>query len=285
MKDLNRGATYRVATIDASLEAIPEHKVFNTYPGETFVYEPQRFIPKDIVMFNIRQGYITEHDLKVLCTIANFGSLCVTSRGLKRLLYMAGDDLGDNDHRMQNSIKRLARNGLIALGRFKHANTEQLSSLRIILLTELGSRIARNMGVNHKFNSVEVLTSDVIKSRAQTFMLLSNYLINLVNDIDRFESRPVLTNKALSDEAIVRPALKLTFTSGEDIYFEVPRRTMHNDANLEHLVDKLRRYSLVFTDRQPPVVIINGEDEEDCRVIYDYIVKNSDIHNFPNENL
>lgn len=279
--NFNLGETYRAARINTALEPTPSNPVFKSLEDEVFFYEPQKRVSYSQVMFNIQQNYLSDFDLKVLCLIATFGSVCTTTKALKTLLYMNGEDLGSQDHRLTNALYRLGQNNLVTFGHFKAPEKKNASLLRIICLTGYGSKVARSLEVSHRFNPREVLDAPTAKSRAQTSMLLSNFIKNLSYDIENFEVRPVLLRKELHPDAIVRPAAKIRMF-GEDIYFEVPRSGKAN--YLEDLADKLRRYTLVFGE-QLPSVVINGEDGEMNRTIYEYLFAHRTEHGFNLSNI
>ena len=278
--NFNLGTTYKFAHINTALETIPSNPVFKSLKDEVFFYEPQKRVSYSQVMFNIQQGYVNNFDLKVLSLIATFGSVCMTTKALKTLFYMNGEDLGSQDHRLTNALYRLGQNNLITFGHFKAPEKKNASLLRIICLTGYGSKVARSMGVSHRFNPLEVLDAPTAKSRAQTSMLITNFIMNLSDDIENFEVRPVLLRKEVHPDAIVRPAAKICMF-GEDIYFEVPRSGKAN--HLEDLVDKLRRYTLVFDEL--PSVVINGEDEQMNRCIYEYLSTHCTEHGFNLSNI
>lgn len=278
--NFNLGTTYRNTHIDTSLETIPSNPVFKSLENEMFFYEPQRRVSYSQVMFNIQQNYLSDFDLKVLCLIATFGSVCTTTKALKALLYMNGEDLGSQNHRLTNALYRLGQNNLITFGHFKAPEKKNASLLRIICLTGYGSKVARSMEISHHFKPLEVLDAATAKSRAQTSMLITNFIMNLSDDIENFEVRPVLLRKEVHPDAIVRPAAKIRMFD-EDIYFEVPRSGKAN--HLEDLTDKLRRYTLVFDEL--PSVVINGEDEQMNRCIYEYLSAHCTEHGFNLSNI
>lgn len=276
--NFNLGASYRATRINTALEQIPSNPVFKSLPDEVFFYESQMRVSYSQVAFNIQQGYISNFDLKVLSLIATFGSVCMTTKALKSLLYMNGEDLGSQDHRLTNALYRLGQNNLITFGHFKAPEKKNASLLRIICLTGYGSKLARSMDISHRFNPLEVLDAPTAKSRAQTSMLITNFIKNL--QIDDFEVRPVLLRKEAHPDAIVRPAARIRLF-GENVFFEVPRSGKAN--YLEDLADKLRRYTLVFDEL--PNVVINGEDEQMNRTIFDYLSTNAKEHGFDISNI
>jgi len=273
-------SSYKAARIDTSTEPVPENRVFSSIENESFVYDPQKPVSYSKVMYSIQQRYIDDFALKVLSLIATFGSVCTTSKALKTLLYMNGEDLGTNDRKFLSAIHRLFCNSLITTGRFVSPNKKNPSAVKIICLTGNGSRIAQSMGVVHRFNPLEVVDVTTLKTRAQTCMLITNFLKNIVDDISFFEPRPIITNKEYHPDAIVRPSCMINMY-GEDVYFEVVR-SGHADY-CTALADKLHRYTLVFPDAHPNVVI-NGEDTEMNRKIFSYLKENTD-HGFDVSNI
>lgn len=165
--------------------------------------------------------------------------------------------------------------------RTKAPEKKNASLLRIICLTGYGSKVARSMEVSHRFNPLEVLDAPTVKSRAQTSSLIANFIMNLSDNIENFEVRPVLLRKEVHPDAIVRPAAKIRMFD-EDIYFEVPRSGKAN--YLEDLVDKLRRYTLTFGE-QLPSVVINGEGEEVDHTIYEFLFTHRTEHGFNLSNI
>ena len=277
--NFNTSSAYKAVRIDTSLETTPLNPVFRSLKDEVFFYEPQPRVSYNQVSYNLQQGYISEFDLKVLCLIATFGSACVTTKALKTFLHMNGEELGSQDHRLINSLRRLSQNNLITCGRFKSPEKENPSLIKIILLTGYGSKLAKSMGVAHRFNHLEVLDAPTVKSRAQTSMIAATFMKNLTDRIERFEVRPIIVRNDIAD-AIVRPALKLRMFD-EDVYFEVPRSG--NADYLDNITDKLHRYTLVF--ESIPSIVINGEDEAMNRTIFKHLQEHLSEHNVDPTNI
>ena len=109
-------------------------------------------------------------------------------------------------------------------------------------------------------------------------------MVNQADAIEEFEIRPLMSRQAeLGDKAIIRPSLKISLYSGENVYFEVIRRDTFENTD-EFLAEKLYRYTLVLHDSLPTVVI-NGEDESHNYNIYNYLLTHSETHKFPIDNI
>lgn len=274
--NFNLGTAYRAVRMDPALDPVPTNPAFKSMEGEIFFFEPQSRMTYERVMYNIQQGYITPFDLKVLALIATFGSACMTNRSLKTLLVLNGEELGSQDHRLKYSLNRLSRNYLVSFGHFKAPNVPNATMFRVICLTGFGSRVAKSMGIVHRFNPLEVLDAPTAKCRSQISMVIANFIKNLPDGIDSFEVRPLLLAKEAAPDGIVRPSAKLRMF-GEDVYVEVLRSGFPD--HLTFLADKLRRYMLVLGEA--PSLIINGEDEAMNRAIYEYLRDHGEDHGFP----
>ncbi len=268
MTNYNVGTTYRKGWIDVCSEIIPQNPVFNSHAGEKHVFEPrENRVSYYQVTEAVASGMLTELDKILIGIIATFGSACVTSKVLKEMLTMMNIQYSDNS--FESSVKRLHRFNLINLSRFSVEGREP-SKLRIITLATYGSKLAKSMGVVHRFNPMATASAEAyaMKSRAQTAQLICNYLKQQF--VDCFSVRPVMVVDA-DRGAIIRPAASITI-KGEELFFEVPRR---RDEWIYDLSEKLRRYELVFEGKPVPTVVINGEDEEMNREIAKMVSENN----------
>ena len=258
------GSTYRKVSIDTATEMIPQHPAFKAFPGEKYSFlEREGNVSFFHVTNAVETGVITEQDKVILSLVATFGSACMTTKALKELLTMMGISFSANT--LESSLTRLHRYHLVNFSRFYFENCKP-ANLRIITLTNYGSRLARSLGIYHSFNPLAAAAAEPYeaKSRAQTTHLICNYLKNRI--VDEFEVRPVIVVDP-TNHKIVRPAASMRIL-GEKLYFEVPRR---HEGWLENLLDKLRRYMLVFEGQPSPTVVINGEDEKMNREIAAYL--------------
>lgn len=255
MPDYTLGAIYRNDRINVSEELVPTNAAFNTRAGEHHFFEDRE---GNISSFQITKalenGSITELDKTVLSLVATFCSTACTTRNISELLTMMGVDF--NKSRLESSLKRLHRYQLVNFSRFQNDDSAP-SNIRIITLTNYGSRVARGIGVAHRFNPLAAATAEpyAIKARCETTQLICNWLKNL--PVERFSVRPVKSiNSGIG--AIIRPAATINIWD-ETIYFEVPRK---HDCWLDELMGKFHRYELVFEKEEMPPIIINGENTE-----------------------
>lgn len=255
MNKYTLGSTYRIGHLDTSTEIIPQNAAFKSFPDEAHVFEERTALVSFYQITSaLENGVLTPLDKTVICLVAVFGSAACTTKALFELLTLMGCDVSRNN--LDSCVKRLHKYHLINFSRFRTADGRQ-SNTRIITLMKYGSQVARSLGINHYFNPIATATAQAfaVKSRAETVQLICNWLKNM--PVDEFAVRPTIVVDA-KNGAIVRPAA--TITVGTDkLYFEVPRR--HDDW-LDDLVDKLRRYELVFGKDTMPSVVINGEDAE-----------------------
>lgn len=255
MTNYTLGSTYQIGYINTADEVVPQNHAFATRPGDEYFFEPHTFkCSFNQVAEALEQGIITELDKTVLSLVAVFGSAACTSRNLLELLTLMGINV--NYNRLDSSLKRLCRYLLINFSRFKLLDSKQ-SNLRIITLTNHGSRLAKALGVIHRFNPLAIATAEpyAVKSRLETVQLICNWLKNL--PVENFSVRPVKVIDA-AEGAIIRPAAEIAIF-GDSVCVEVPRR---HDGWVEDLVGKLNRYRLVFGDDNLPTIIINGEDSD-----------------------
>lgn len=255
MTNYTLGSTYRKGKIDMAQEIIPANPAFNMRPGEQHIFEARaEGVSNYLVIRALEEGIITSLDKTALSLVATFCNTACTTRNISELLTLMGIEFNKNV--LESSLKRLHRYQLINFSRFKNADSLP-SNVRIITLTEYGSKVAKGLGIIHKFNPISMATAEpyVIKSGCETTQLICNWLKNL--PVEKFAVRPVI---AVNPEtgAIVRPAASLNIW-GETLYFEVPRK--HNGW-LEDLLEKLHRYELVFGHDKEPTIIINGESAE-----------------------
>jgi len=254
MTNFNLGSTYTKGKIDVSAEMIPKNAAFKSFQGEKHYFEEREGkVSYYQITSALESGHLTEMDKTIVCLVATFGSACVTSKILKELLAML--DVTFSDNMFESSIKRLHKFHLINFSRFIVEGKEP-SNARIITLAKYGSQLAKSLGVTHRFNPIATASAEpyAVKSRVQTAQLICNYLKNRI--VDSFNVRPVIViNPDLG--AIIRPAATIT-VQGVQLFFEVPRR---RENWLEDLEDKLNRYTLVFGNAAP-TIIINGEDED-----------------------
>ncbi len=260
MINYTQGSTYRKGIIDVKTERIPQNPAFRSFMGEKHFFEEREGnVSYFQVTSAIESGRITELDKTIVCITATFGAACVTTKVLKEMLIMMGISFSDSS--FDSSIKRLHRYQFINFSHFAAEGMEP-SKMKIITLAKYGSELARSLGVVHRYKAIEIASSEAftMKSRAQTAHLICNYLKNRL--ADSFAVRPLIIVDPAND-AIVRPSASIT-ARGEQIYFEIPRR---HDTWKEDLVDKLKRYELVFAEGEKPTVVINGEDEDMNREI------------------
>lgn len=269
MLNLNLGSTYRKGKIDVSKEVVPANPAFWAKENEQHIFEEREDGASNYQLtLALEKGQITALDQTVVSIVAVFASTACTSKMISECLTMMGVKYTKNI--LESSLKRLHRYQLINFSRFKQEEFSVPSNLRIITLTDFGSRLAGALGVRHKFNSFAVATADCysIKSRCETTQLICNWLKNLSDDIQQFQVRPIISvNREIG--AVVRPSARIDICD-ETIYFEVPRN--HEDY-LEELIEKLHRYELVFGKDNPPAIIINGENEEMNREIFHALQK------------
>ena len=247
------GSTYRKGYINTATELIPQNGTFKSLPNETHVFEErERSVSIYQVTSALENGTITEFDKTVISIVAVFASAAMTSKSISELLTLMG--IKFNKNALESSLKRLHRYHLINFSRFAHPDGRQ-SHTRIITLMNYGSRLAKNLGIVHRFNPIAVASAEpyAIKSRTETTQLICNWLKNL--PIESFAVRPVKVVDA-DIGAIIRPAATIEIW-GETLFFEVPRK--HNGW-LEDLIGKLHRYELVFGKDSLPTIVINGED-------------------------
>lgn len=248
------GSTYNKNLIDTSCEIVPNFAVFKSQPDEKHVFvKREGYVSYYQIAMALKNGSITELDKIIVSIAAVFGSCCCTSKIIHEMLLLMNVQVSDN--MFKSSLKRLHRYQLIDFSRF-YTPDERTSKFRIITLTLFGSKLARSLGVNHRFNALTVATAPAyaVKARAETAQLVCNYLKNI--DVDYFKVRPVIVVNA-DEGAIVRPSLMIS-VSGEMLSFEVVRR---HDGWEEDLSDKLQRYLSVFKEESFPTIVINGEDE------------------------
>ena len=255
IRNYNIGAIYKQGKIDVCSEIIPQNSAFKSYAGEKYFFEDRE---GNVFFYQvtdaIASGMLTDLDKTLIGIIATFGSACVTSRVLKEMLTMMNIQYSDNI--FESSLKRLHRFHLINFSRFVVEGKEP-TKMRIVTLANYGSKLAKRLGVVHRFNPMAITSAEAyaVKSRAQTAQLISNYLKQQF--VDFFAVRPVIVVD-VERGAIIRPAASITI-QGSEIFFEVPRR---RDGWIEDLSEKLMRYELVFEGKDTPTVVINGEDEE-----------------------
>ncbi len=255
MNKYTTGSTYNKDFIDTSCEMVPNFAVFKAVPDEKHVFEKREgYVSYYHIARALENGSITELDKIIVSIVAVFGSCCCTSKIIREMLVLMNIQVSDNV--FKSSLKRLHRYQLINFSRF-YAPNERISNFRIITLTIFGSKLARSLGVNHRFNAMAVATAPAyaVKARAEMAQLICNFLKNI--DVDYFKVRPVIVVNAELG-AIVRPSLMISI-GGETLSFEVVRR---HDGWREDLADKLKRYTSVFKDDSFPTIVINGEDEE-----------------------
>lgn len=264
MTNYTMGSAYDRSRFDVKKEIVPSNAFFKAFDNEVLVYEERE---KNASFYQItralEQGQITCLDKTIISIVATFGSCCITKRALTELLTLLGVDY--NANRLESSVTRLHRFQLVNIAHFKKED-EEPAPARIIILTNYGSQLAKSLGIIHRFNPINTaaMTTAIAKSRCQTTQLIVNYLKNV--SIDSFKVRPVIV-KDPDEGAIVRPAASIIM-NGEFIDFEVPRRS---EDWLENLADKLNRYKLCFEEKDLPAIVINGEDEEMNREIYEYL--------------
>lgn len=255
MNKYTTGSTYNKNLLDTACERVPNFAAFKAEPDEKHVFEKREgYVSYYNIAIALENGSITELDKIILSIVAVFGSCCCTSKIIREMLVLMNIQVSDN--MFKSSIKRLHRYQLINFSRFCTSD-ERTSNFRIITLTINGSKLARSLGVDHRFNAMAVATAPAysVKARVETAQLVCNYLKNI--DVDYFKVRPVIVVNADMD-AIVRPSLMISI-GGEMLSFEVVRR---HDGWKEDLSDKLKRYLYVFKEDSFPTIVINGEDEE-----------------------
>lgn len=255
MNKFTMGSTYNRNLIDTSCETVPNFAVYKSRPDEKHVFEKREgYVSYYQIAMALENGSITELDKIIISIVAVFGSCCCTSKIIHEMLLLMNVQVSDN--MFKSSLKRLHRYQLINFSRFCTIN-DITSKFKIITLTIFGSKLAKSLGVNHRFNAMTVATARAyaVKARAETAQLVCNYLKNI--DIDYFKVRPVIVVNADAG-AIVRPSLMMSI-NGETLSFEVVRR---HDGWKEDLADKLKRYLSVFKEEPFPTIVINGEDED-----------------------
>lgn len=270
MVNYTLGETYRKVTINTSEEIVPTNPAFRAHPEDHHVFEERHEgVSNYQVTKALESGVITDLDKTVLSLVATFCTTACTTRNISELLTMMGTEFNKNT--LESSLKRLHRYQLINFSRFK-SDYSSPSGMRIITLTSYGSRVAKGLGVIHRFNPLSTATAEpyAIKSRCETTQLICNWLKNL--PVEKFSVRPVMVVNA-DIGAIIRPAASINIW-GETIYFETPR--MH-DGWLEDLVEKLHRYKLVFGKEETPTIIINGESE-DMNILIHKALQNENLN-------
>ncbi len=223
---------YRTRKYNITTEEIPANVVFKTYPGETHVFEDR---DKDISYYCIikalETGNITELDKKAVCIIAKFSAGCLTTKQLRELLFMIGAEFSEKV--FESSVARLHRYQLVNFSRFKSPDYDKQSNFRVLTLTEYGSRLAKALSVNHRYNGIALAAAmpHEVKSRCATAQLVVQFLKHFPA-VDEYHIRPVVVVNP-DNHAIVRPAASLKI-DGEWLNIESPRRV---DGYLENLID------------------------------------------------
>ncbi|MCM1364868.1 MAG: hypothetical protein NC122_06780 [Faecalibacterium sp.] len=265
MINYTNGATYQKGHIDVSSEHIPVNPAFKTFhPGEEHVFEPHT---NTVTFYQVAKafedGTITKLDKTVISLVATFASAACTTKALLELLTLMDADANKNT--LESSVKRLFRYHLVDFSRFRTPDGQQCNT-RVITLTNYGSQIADELGVIHRFDHNRERRRQAetysVKSRTETTQLICNWLKNL--SIEKFSVRPVIVVDP-DNHAIIRPAATISL-NGDTLYFEVPRR---HEGWLDDINEKLHRYELVFGGKDNvPEIVINGEDEEMNREIF-----------------
>lgn len=268
--------------LDFSTEPVPASAVFGFFQGERFSYEPRRkWVSKEVIQRAIKEGQLTDFDIRVLCLIGAFTPAFVNFRSLKELLLMAGGEDGEiKVQKLSASLCKLEQYNLTVVGKLESESDPDQRD-RVIHLTVKGSQLVKSYGVMHRFNPNETIDAPTAKARAQTSMTIVNFLKHLSDRVTDFKVRPILVNKTVLDEGIVRPAGAIT-VDGEEFFFEVPRRGRFNWK--EDLAEKLYRYTVVF-EGEVPCVVLNCEDKQMSRELLDHLNGTADIHGFPMENV
>lgn len=255
MNNYTLGTTYRKGSINTSEEIIPVNPAFSARAGEHHIFEERIYsISNYQITKALESGDITDFDKTVLSLVATFCAAACTTRNITELLIMMGTAF--NKSTLESSLKRLHRYQLINFSRFK-CDDSTYSNVRVITLTAYGSRVAKGLGVLHRFNPLSAATAEpyAIKSRCETTQIICNWLKNL--PVEKFAVRPVMAVDADAG-AIIRPAASIDVW-GETLYFEVPRK---HEYWLEDLIEKLHRYERVFEKEITPTIVINGESVE-----------------------
>lgn len=252
-------STYRNHSLHFESETIPETS-FRSCPGEEHVYEEHAWKASQYQIEEaFTNGTITALDKQALAVMGKFASGYLTTKQLRELLTMAGVLFSEAMY--QSSLFRLHRYGLI---NFSYCKSPQfVRTFRILSLTQYGSRAAKNLSGNHRYNGVAMATAQVcdVKSALAAAQVVVQFLKHFPA-LTEFHMRPVLN----PDEGkIVRPAANLKLED-EYIHIETPRRATVN--YLEDIKDKFHRYGLCFEGKTPPNIIICGEDEEMNREIF-----------------
>lgn len=250
--------SYQKRRFDCENETIPEHSPFVANECETFVLESAPLFKYSLVKNELMNGTINSLDKTILGLIATFaGAAFLTNKILSQLLYMLGVDC--TDKALESSIKKLYRLNLISYGRFY--TDDRLTYLRLIALSQNGSNLAKEFGIQHAFNAklTRKTTGFEAKSRAQISQLLLNFMKRSI--VKEFEIRPVIVVHTDLGK-IVRPACSINI-NGNKVFFEVPRC---HPGYLDNIIDKLHRYNLCFKD--PITLVINGESESMNRDIF-----------------
>lgn len=276
----NLGDTYKTVRVDTAHEFTPQHSDFRSWENEVFFCEPVILCSYDEIQQRLMNGEFDEFDLKVIRLLATFASTAITANILWGLLYMTGEDLVSDKERLHRTLYKLYRNGITIGGRFKRADRSMISRMRVIRLTYAGFKLARNLGVNERYNPVEELDAPTVKLRLEVATLILQFLKHRAEDIESFAIRPYYKRRAKHPDAYLRPGAQVRMF-GEDIFFEAARREIPDHLAL--FANKLRRYTLVF--EEPPCIVVNGEDEEHNRAILAYLTEHQDEHGFPLCNL
>lgn len=255
MANYTLGSMYRNSRINVSEEIVPARPAFVSRPGDLHVFEDRmKGISHYQLTKALESGIITSFDKTVLSLVATFCSTACTTRNITELLTMMGIEFNRNT--LDSSLKRLHKYQLVNFSKFK-CDDSLPSNVRIVTLTLFGSRVAKSLGVVHRFNPLSAASAEpyAIKSRCETTQLICNWLKNL--PVEKFAVRPIMVVNA-DIGAIVRPAASIDIW-GETLYFEVPR---NHEGWLEDLIGKLHRYELILGKDAKPTIIINGESVE-----------------------
>ena len=281
----NRGA---FAALAVSEIIPPSYPIFALHKSgdETIVYDERKYSCKNQqrLIDALNMDIITELDKQVLSLVGTFSNVCITTKILSELLVLMGYTPNDKIRAtVDKSVHRLFSYGLLNSFHFKALDVDKMCATRILTITPNGFRLLKTWGVTgFYYNAIDIAGRSVAEhkklcSTAQTVACWLKHMPCVC-----FNFRKTIKDYVENDkEAIVRPSATIVAGNtekSETIYVETVRRT---ENNAEDLLQKLRRYNLVFSYMKAiPALVVVGEDELHTRELFSYLVShNANIDN------
>ncbi len=250
--------------MDMQSETIPTNPSYHTVEGEKCLCTEDNTVPFPTVLHNVGSGNITAFDKKVISLLATFTFM--SSRQLTECLTLLK---AEGVHNLKSSLERLKRNQMIRSFRFG-TDDQRISNSQVHTLNKNGSELAKVLGISHNFSPFAIgMHPSEIKRMLAANQIMNAFLKSGMK-LDWMKRGQVI-NSRTDKSSVVRPSFTVS-ADGTVLMYEVVRR---GEFWREYLVDKLKRYCLVFDSwadnswdiAEQPMLIMNGENEAHNREI------------------